>query len=173
MMTGPSALQEATAAAIAMRWSLWLLTVPPQREGAGQWAAGPEGSVQSLFSSMISPSFVCLILVAERWSKSHRPLLAGQFPGCESLCASAIVDVPLAPESTCNSHDRHQIWKLCCTYCFRHGVELHFRRCDSSYFFFSTLAPIFSSTVMISLSLCVESGIEPSAGDITAKCSCH
>ena len=87
---------QATAAAIAMRWSLWLLTVPPQRDGAGQWAAGPEGTVRSLFLSMTSPSFVCLISVP-RMVKKSQTVASRSDSLMRSLCASVIVDVPLAP----------------------------------------------------------------------------
>ena len=159
MMTGPSALQEATAAAIAMRWSLWLLTVPPQRDGAGQWAAGPGGD-GAVIVFVNDKSVFCLSDIGSKNGQklTDRCQPVGFFdakPLCigNSRCAAC--------PSHCNGHDRHQIWKLCCTYCFAMEWDSISGDVIVCIFSFDFSSPIFSSTVMISLSLCVESGSRP------------
>ena len=77
-----------------------------------------------------------------------------------------------ACSSHCNSHDRHQIWKLCCTYCF--AMEWNSISGDviARVFSFDLSSHFSQHGDDFFISLC-RIRIESSAGDIAAKCSCH
>lgn len=114
MMTGPSALQEATAAAIAMRWSLWLLDCPAAKGWGGAVGSRP-GEDGAVIVFVNDKSVFCLSDIGSKNGQKvtdrcqpvgfldAKPLCIGN-----SRCAAC--------PSHCNGHDRHQIWKLCCTY---------------------------------------------------------
>ena len=74
--------------------------------------------------------------------------------------------------SHCNGHDRYQIWKLCCTYCFameRNSISGDVIACIFSFNFSSHFVQ-YGDDFLISLrGIWIETG----AGDIATKCSCH